>query len=208
MVIDYFIKGLIIGFSLAIPVGPIGLLLIRRTLTRGRMSGLVSGIGAATADGLYGAVAGFGLTLLSNFLFKHSVVLRLMGGVFLCYLGSRIFLSKPREKATKGSEEGLVGDYISTLFLTLTNPLTILSFAAIFAASGVVVVPGEYYGTAMLVLGVFSGSSLWWIILSGLVSFFHGKLDTDGILVLNKISGALIATFGVMIFVSLQIWPQ
>ncbi len=208
MVIDYFIKGLIIGFSLAIPVGPIGLLLIRRTLTRGRMSGLVSGIGAATADGLYGAVAGFGLTLLSNFLFKHSVVLRLMGGVFLCYLGSRIFLSKPREKATKGSEKGLVGDYISTLFLTLTNPLTILSFAAIFAASGVVVVPGEYYGTAMLVLGVFSGSSLWWIILSGLVSFFHGKLDTDGILVLNKISGALIATFGVMIFVSLQIWPQ
>ncbi len=208
MVIDYFIKGLIIGFSLAIPVGPIGLLLIRRTLTRGRMSGLVSGIGAATADGLYGAVAGFGLTLLSNFLFKHSVVLRLMGGVFLCYLGSRIFLSKPREKATKGSEEGLVGDYISTLFLTLTNPLTILSFAAIFAASGVVVVPGEYYGTAMLILGVFSGSSLWWIILSGLVSFFHGKLDTDGILVLNKISGALIATFGVMIFVSLQIWPQ
>jgi hypothetical protein len=92
--------------------------------------------------------------------------------------------------------------------LTLTNPLTILSFAAIFAASGVVVVPGEYYGTAMLILGVFSGSSLWWIILSGLVSFFHGKLDTDGILVLNKISGALIATFGVMIFVSLQIWPQ
>lgn len=208
MAIDYFIKGLIIGFSLAIPVGPIGLLLIRRTLTRGRISGLVSGIGAATADGVYGAIAGFGLTLLSNFLFKYSVALRLMGGVFLCYLGGRIFLSKPREKTTKGSEEGLLGDYISTLFLTLTNPLTIVSFAAIFAASGVVVVPGEYYGTAMLVLGVFSGSSLWWIILSGLVSFFHGKLDTDGVLVLNKISGALIATFGVMIFVSLQIWPQ
>jgi threonine/homoserine/homoserine lactone efflux protein len=208
MAIDYFIKGLIIGFSLAIPVGPIGLLLIRRTLTRGRISGLVSGIGAATADGLYGAVAGFGLTLLSNFLFKHSVVLRLMGGAFLCYLGVRIFLSKPREKTTKGSEEGLLGDYISTLFLTLTNPLTILSFAAIFAASGVVVVPGEYYGTAMLVLGVFSGSSLWWIILSGVVSFFHGKLDSGGIMVLNKISGALIAAFGVMIFVSLQVWPH
>ena len=100
MAIVYFTKGLIIGFSLAIPVGPIGLLLIRRTLTRGRMSGLISGIGAATADGIYGAIAGFGLTLLSNFLFKHSVVLRLMGGMFLCYLGGRIFLSKPREKAT------------------------------------------------------------------------------------------------------------
>ncbi|MGC8604040.1 MAG: LysE family translocator [Desulfomonilaceae bacterium] len=208
MAIDYFIKGLIIGFSLAIPVGPIGLLLIRRTLTRGRMSGLISGIGAATADGLYGAIAGFGLTLLSNFLFKHSVLLRLMGGMFLCYLGGRIFLSKPREKTTKGSEKSLFGDYISTLFLTLTNPLTILSFAAIFAAAGVVVVPGEYYGTATLVLGVFSGSSLWWLILSGLVSFFHGKLDTDGILILNKISGALIASFGVMIFVSLQIWSK
>ncbi len=208
MAIDYFIKGLIIGFSLAIPVGPIGLLLIRRTLTRGRISGLVSGIGAATADGLYGAVAGFGLTLLSNFLFKHSVVLRLMGGAFLCHLGVRIFLSKPREKTTKGSEDGLLRDYISALFLTLTNPLTILSFAAIFAASGVVVVPGEYYGTAMLVLGVFSGSSLWWLILSGAVSFFHGKLDSGGIMVLNKISGALIAAFGVMIFVSVQIWPH
>lgn len=208
MAIDYFIKGLIIGFSLAIPVGPIGLLLIRRTLTRGRMSGLISGIGAATADGLYGAIAGFGLTLLSNFLFNHSVLLRLMGGMFLCYLGGRIFLSKPREKTTKGSEKSLFGDYISTLFLTLTNPLTILSFAAIFAAAGVVVVPGKYYGTATLVLGVFSGSSLWWLILSGLVSFFHGKLDTDGILILNKISGALIASFGVMIFVSLQIWSK
>ena len=208
MAIDYFIKGLIIGFSLAVPVGPIGLLLIRRTLARGRMSGLVSGFGAATADGIYGAIAGFGLTLLSNFLVKHSVILRLMGGVFLCYLGGKIFFSKPREKAAKGSEKGLFGDYFSTLFLTLTNPLTILSFAAIFAASGVVVVPGEYYGTAMLVLGVFSGSSLWWLILSGLVSFFHGKLDTGGILIVNKISGALIASFGVMIFVSLQIWPQ
>ncbi|MGC8658008.1 MAG: LysE family translocator [Desulfomonilaceae bacterium] len=208
MAIDYFIKGLIIGFSLAIPVGPIGLLLIRRTLARGRMSGLVSGLGAATADSIYGAIAGFGLTLLSNFLVKHSVILRLMGGIFLCYLGGKIFVSKPREKPTKGSDEDLIGDYFSTLFLTLTNPLTIVSFAAIFAATGVVIVPGEYYGTASLILGVFGGSSMWWLILSGLVSLFHGKLDAGGILIVNKISGALIASFGLMIFVSLQIWPQ
>ncbi len=208
MPVNYYIKGLIIGFSLAIPVGPIGLLLIRRTLTRGRMAGLISGLGAATADAIYGAIAGFGITLLSNFLVTHSIVLRLMGGAFLCYLGGRIFLSKPRERATKGAEENILHDYLSTLFLTLTNPLTILSFAAIFAAAGVVVIPGEYYSTATLVLGVFSGSCLWWVILSGMVSFFHGKLDTTGILVLNKISGAIIAAFGVMIFVSLQMWPQ
>jgi threonine/homoserine/homoserine lactone efflux protein len=208
MPVNYFIKGLIIGFSLAIPVGPIGLLLIRRTLTRGRIAGLVSGLGAATADAIYGAIAGFGITLLSNFLVTHSIVLRLMGGAFLCYLGGRIFLSKPRERSTKGAEENILHDYLSTLFLTLTNPLTILSFAAIFAAAGVAVIPGEYYSTATLVLGVFSGSCLWWVILSGTVSFFHGKLDTTGILVLNKISGAIMAAFGVMIFVSLQMWPQ
>ncbi|MCX5873395.1 MAG: LysE family translocator [Deltaproteobacteria bacterium] len=208
MTIDYFIKGLVIGFSLAIPVGPIGLLLIRRTLTRGRISGLVSGLGAATADAIYGAIAGFGLTLLSNFLVSHSLVLRLLGGAFLCYLGGKIFFSKPREKAARRTEDGLLGDYVSTLFLTLTNPLTILSFAAIFAAAGVVVVQGEPYLTAVLILGVFSGSCLWWVILGGIVSFFHGKLDTEGILILNKISGALIAVFGVMIFVSVQLWPQ
>ena len=117
-------------------------------------------------------------------------------------------MSKPREKATKGSDDNILQDYLSTLFLTLTNPLTILSFAAIFAAAGVVVIPGDYYSTATLVLGVFSGSCLWWVILSGMVSFFHGKLDTTGILVLNKISGAIIAGFGVMIFVSLQMWQQ
>jgi threonine/homoserine/homoserine lactone efflux protein len=101
MAISYFIKGILIGFSLAIPVGPIGLLLIRRTLTHGRMAGLVSGLGAATADGIYGSIAGFGLTLFSNFLMNNSLVLRLMGGAFLCYLGVRIFVSKPREKTTK-----------------------------------------------------------------------------------------------------------
>lgn len=208
MTIDYFIKGLVIGFSLAIPVGPIGLLLIRRTLTRGTISGLVSGFGAATADAIYGAIAGFGLTLLSNFLVSYSLVLRLLGGVFLCYLGGKIFFSKPREKISRKPDDGLLRDYVSTVFLTLTNPLTILSFAAIFAAAGVVVVRGEPYLTAMLILGVFSGSFLWWLILTGIVSFFHGKLDTEGVLILNKLSGALIALFGVMIFVSVQLWPQ
>lgn len=207
MAISYFIKGILIGFSLAIPVGPIGLLLIRRTLTHGRMAGLVSGLGAATADGIYGSIAGFGLTLFSNFLMNNSLVLRLMGGAFLCYLGVRIFISKPREKTTKGTEHGSIGNYLSTLILTLTNPLTIISFAALFAASGAVSVPGEPHLTGILILGVFCGSSLWWVILSGIISLFHGKLNTAGILILNKISGAIIAAFGLMIFISIQIRP-
>ena len=100
MELEFFIKGIAIGFSLAIPVGPIGLLLIRRTLTRGRVAGLASGLGAATADALYGCIAGFGVTLLSNFLLENSYMLRVVGGAFLCYLGIKIFLSKPSEKSS------------------------------------------------------------------------------------------------------------
>ncbi|MFH0957405.1 MAG: LysE family transporter [Pseudomonadota bacterium] len=207
MTISYFIKGLIIGLSLAIPLGPIGLLVIRRTLTHGRMAGLVSGMGAATADAFYGAVAGFGLTLVSSFLISHSLALRLTGGVFLCYLGARIFISRPKEKTTIAIERNFMGNYASTLVLTLTNPLTIISFAALFAAAGTVgVSPHPQLMSGALVLGVFTGSSLWWAILSGLVSLFHGKLNATGLLILNKISGAMIAAFGLMIVVSLQIW--
>ena len=119
MELEFFIKGIAIGFSLAIPVGPIGLLLIRRTLTRGRVAGLASGLGAATADALYGCIAGFGVTLLSNFLLENSYMLRVVGGAFLCYLGIKIFLSKPSEKRPSIEGSTLLSYYLSTIILTL-----------------------------------------------------------------------------------------
>src|SRR5512147_916819 len=130
---ELFLQGLILGFSIAAPVGPIGVLCIRRTLADGRMSGLVSGLGAATADAIYGSVAAFGLTFISGFLIDQKLWLGLLGGAFLCYLGLRTFLSQPAQQVALAQGQGLVGAYGSTFFLTLTNPMTILSFMAMFA---------------------------------------------------------------------------
>ena len=138
-------KGAVIGFAIAAPVGPIGLLCIRRTLAEGRLIGLVSGLGAATADAIYGLVAGFGLTAVSGFLIGQGFWLRVIGGAFLCWLGARIFVSEPATKAASVDGRGLVGAYASTLALTLTNPTTILSFVAIFAGLGVAAA-GDYSG--------------------------------------------------------------
>lgn len=200
----YFIKGLVIGFSLAVPVGPIALLCIRRTLARGLLSGLFSGLGAATADIFFGVAAGFGVTFLSNFLVKYSVILRLVGGAFLCYLGVRTFKSIPPNTPVNHDEIGLVRDYVSTLFLTLTNPMSVIALAAVFAAAGVGQPEGNYYlSTFVLVLGVGLGSAMWWLILTGGVSFFHGKINPAGLRLINRLSGTAISLFGIAVLLSL-----
>jgi len=109
--ISFLLKGLIIGFSIAAPVGPIGVLCIRRTLTGGRASGLVSGLGAASADAIYGCIAGFGLAFISNFMISQQAWLRLIGGLFLCYFGLKTLLTKPAEQAALAEGNGLIGSY-------------------------------------------------------------------------------------------------
>ena len=203
MDISFLLRGLIIGFSIAAPVGPIGVLCIRRTLAEGRASGFVSGLGAATADAIYGCIAGLGLTFISNFLISQQVWLRLVGGGFLCFLGIKTFLSKPAEQAASAKGNGLVASYASTFFLTVTNPMTILSFAAIFAGLGVVGASGNYVSAAVLVLGVFIGSTLWWFILSGGVSVFRTKLSPHRLRWVNRISGIIILGFGLIALLSL-----
>ena len=132
-------RGALIGLAIAAPVGPIGLLCIQRTLQDGRKYGFVSGLGAASADGIYGSVAGFGLTSISGFLAARQMWLALIGGLFLCYLGLRTFLSQPAEKAVYAQRGSLFKAYAATFLLTLTNPITILSFMAIFAGLGLAV---------------------------------------------------------------------
>ena len=199
MNISFLYKGVSLGFLIAAPVGPIGLLCIRRTLTQGQVAGFISGLGAATADAVYGAIAGFGLTLISSFLVDQQIWLRGIGGGFLCYLGMKIFLAKPSPEAAEAADLGLWGDYASTFFLTLTNPMTILSFAGVFAGLGLA---GESsYGEAgILVLGVFLGSALWWLLLSGGVSLIRGKLSDRALLWVNRISGMMIVAFGIVAF--------
>jgi len=199
MDLSLFLRGLLIGFSIAAPVGPIGVLCIRRTLANGRIYGFVSGLGAATADACYGSVAALGLTLIAAFLIDQSNWLRLVGGTYLCYLGIKTFRSKPAAQAAAATMRGRgwLGAYTSTLFLTLTNPLTILSFAAIFAGLGAGAASGNVSGALLLVAGVFLGSCAWWMILVTLTSLFRSRLSTAGLVWVNRVSGGIIFAFGV-----------
>jgi threonine/homoserine/homoserine lactone efflux protein len=201
---SFLLRGLIIGFSIAAPVGPIGVLCIRRTLAEGTPSGFVSGLGAATADAIYGSIAGFGLAFISNILISQQVWLRLIGGGFLCYLGLKTFLAGPSKRAVSTKANGLISAYVSTFFLTLTNPITILSFAAIFAGLGVGSASRNYFSAGVLVLGVFFGSALWWLILSGGVGKLGKKFNHYGLPWVNKISGLIILTFGLIALLSLK----
>jgi threonine/homoserine/homoserine lactone efflux protein len=200
---NMYLRGLVIGISIAAPVGPIGVLCIQRTLTEGRLSGLVSGLGAATADAIYGVIAGFGLTFISSFLVAQQSWLRLIGGAFLCYLGIRTLLSKPAEVDVQIQSKGLMGNYFSIFILTLTNPLTILSFAAIFAGLGLVQGDGDYTSAILMVLGVFTGSALWWLILSQSVGLFRMRVTPQWMGWINRFSGCLILIFGILALISL-----
>lgn len=201
----FFLRGLIIGFSIAAPVGPIGVLCIRRTLAEGRAFGFVSGLGAATADAVYGAIAGFGLTFLSGFLVREQGWLRLAGGMFLVYLGVRTFVARGGTSVGRGTSVAppapLWAVYLTTFALTLTNPMTILSFAAIFAGLGVAA--RDYASAGILVAGVFAGSALWWLILSSAAGAFRDRLRLENLRWVNRGAGVVIAAFGVLALVSL-----
>ena len=203
MILPLFFRGLLIGLSIAAPVGPIGVLCIRRTLAEGRAAGFASGLGAATADALYGCIAGFGLTFISGVLIEQQTWFRLIGGLFLCYLGVKTLLSQPAEEAAVAQGKGLLGAYTSTLFLTLTNPMTVLAFAAIYAGLGVGAMAGDYGAALTLVFGVFLGSALWWLLLSGGASLFRAKFNARSLLCVNRVSGVMIVGFGVFALFSL-----
>src|SRR5579859_5279050 len=193
---SFFVRGLLIGFSVAAVVGPIGILCINRTMRKGFWYGLVTGLGAATADGIYGSVAAFGLTVITAFLINQLIWIRLIGGLFLIYLGIKALLTKPAERAAEARASNFLGAYASTLLLTLTNPTTILSFIAVLAGLGVGG-GGNAIPTAMLVVcGVFLGSGLWWVLLSGGISLFRERLNTHWFVWSNRLSGCVIVLFG------------
>ena len=217
------------GLAIAAPVGPIALLCIRRTLIQGRLIGLLSGLGAASADGLYGVVVAFGLTAISSLLLNYDQLLQLIGGGFLCYLGLSMFLSKPPtiaaalpsdsdDSSTKSdhSQNATLGPrrtyprparapllaYTSTLALTLTNPATIFSFLAIFARLGIT--ETAYINSVTLVFGVFTGSALWWLVLVSGITSLRNRLTAKRLTQFNRwssrIGGLLIFGFGITAF--------
>ena len=200
-----YLRGLVMGLAIAAPVGAIGVLCIRRTLAGGWSLGLATGLGAATADAVYGAVAAFGITAISAMLLGVRGWLQVVGGAFLVYLGMRTFFERPRgldETLVKPS--GLLAAWSSTFLLTLGNPMTIMSFAAVFAGLGVGASAGSSGagGAVALVAGVFTGSALWWVFLSVAVGLVRHRIDPAAMRWVNRGSGIVIGVFGVAALVA------
>lgn len=193
----FFIKGLIIGFAIAAPVGPIGILCIQRSLHDGFKIGLMTGLGAAVADGTYGLIAGFGLTAVSSFLVQHQYWIRIVGGLFLLYLGIKLFLANPASKSAGKNDRSAWHAFTTTFFLTITNPATILSFVAVFAGLGLVAENTNYMDATTLVIGITLGSAGWWLLLSGGVAYIlHHRLSPSLMRNINRFSGMIMLGFG------------
>jgi threonine/homoserine/homoserine lactone efflux protein len=197
-----FLKGMFVGFAMAVPLGPIGILCIRKTLSEGQLRGLIIGLGAATADLLYGCVAAFGLSAISNTLVSQRIWIRLIGGTLLLILGVKTFRTEPADPKFHKQSSGMLGSFFYTMLLTLTNPLTIFAFIAVFAALGLGNGLG-YFSASALVAGVFIGSCLWFLSLSSGVTLFRKKLDLVGLRWVNRIAGILIIISGVIAIASL-----
>jgi threonine/homoserine/homoserine lactone efflux protein len=183
-----------LGFTIAAAVGPISLLTIRRTLAHGQAYGLVSGLGVALADATYAGIAAFGLTAVTSVLVGGRVAFGVIGGAVLVWLGARTLMSRPTAAAADAARPGLVAAFVSIYALTMTNPMTIVSFAALFAALGL---SGRTVADAIaLTLGVLLGSALWWLVLTTVVGRLRTRVTARGLMWVNRVSGAIIVAFG------------
>jgi len=194
--LSFLPRGLVLGFTIAAAVGPISLLTIRRTLAHGRVYGLASGLGVALADATYAAIAAFGLTAITSVLVGGRVLLGLVGGAFLVVLAIRTMTSRPNEVAVVAERPGLAAAFGSIFGLTMTNPMTILSFAGLFAGLGLTGTGGA--DAALLVAGVFLGSATWWVVLTSVVAALRSRVTIPVLTWVNRVSGAAILIFGVV----------
>jgi threonine/homoserine/homoserine lactone efflux protein len=193
---------MIIGIVLAAPVGPIALICIQRTLAEGRLHGIISGIGVATADICYAAVAAFGLALISDFLLARQWFFRLFGGIALIAIGIRIFLSTPPDATVKPECESFFRDYYTMFALTIANPLTILFFTIIIPGFGVVIAGNSFVSPGGFVIGVFTGEVLWWAFLCGTLGSIRSYLNRAHLHLINRLAGLFIAGFGAVMIAS------
>jgi len=195
---NLIIKAIIIGFSIAAPVGPMAILCINRTLNTGFLIGIITGLGIATADAVYGCIVGFGLTAVSNYLITHKTIIHIIGGLILCYLGIKILFSKPQSKV---AEPKISGNYLSAFFSTLMNPMTIIAYIAVLSGIGIGITNPDVLHAIAVVLGIFVGSSIWWLILSTAVTVARRKTNPTVTRGINILSGLIILGFGVWIII-------
>ena len=203
---NFFIKAIVIGFTVAAVVGPIGLLCVQRTLARGWKWGMASGLGVASGDALYGLIGGLGLSLVTNFLVGQQLWLRSIGGGVLIYLGVKAFVSPTALNAAEEqapSTAGYLKAYSSIFLLTLSNPMTIIFFAGIYAGLGEIGIGSGWANAGMFALGILFGSLAWWVVLVSSVSALRSRFNPHLLSKLNRVSGVIIAGFGVWIWVSM-----
>jgi threonine/homoserine/homoserine lactone efflux protein len=200
MLVIHLFEGIIIGFLLATPIGPVGILAVRHTLAYGRRHGLVVGLGGASADIVYATIAALGVKLISVFITGHQQPLRIAGGVVLLAVGFTTFQSKPRTSAKSDSLLLHTKEYVSTFLLAITNPMTLVGFATVFAMLGMKQVLPSHADVTALVGGVFVGSFLWFSILTSLARLFKEKLTSEGLARVNRIAGSLLMLFGAVAF--------
>jgi threonine/homoserine/homoserine lactone efflux protein len=194
------LKSFILGFSVSAPVGSIGLLVIQRTLSRGKLAGFLTGLGAVTANLIYASVAAFGFSAISAILLEKQSFLNMIGAAFLFYIGTKTFFKKPPHKAANLEGESYLAMYLSTFFLMITNPVTIVNFIAMFAGLGFEKSISTQLVPFSLIFGVFLGATCWWLLLSIVVNLIKYKI-TPHLGLVNRIAGLLIIILGVMSFI-------
>jgi len=194
--LDLLLRGVLAGLAIAIPVGPVNVLCISRTIAGGRRAGIISGLGAATADTIYGAIAGFSISLIINFLIEEKFWIRLVGGALLIGIGFVYWFKEPHS-LKEAREESTHSAYATTLLLTLTNPTTVLSYMAVLAALRLGQ-PRPWTLTLFLVLGIFCGSMIWWLVLAMTAGHFRRRFTDHAVVVMNRIGAIAIAAFGML----------
>lgn len=198
--IVYFLKGILIGLMVSIPLGPMGVLIIQKTLHKGPLAGFVAGIGAACADLFYATVAAFGLGFVINTIETHELLLQLIGGIFLIILGLKIYFDNPlkqiKARRKRVTKTGLLGDFLSLFFLTVSNPVAIFVFMAVFAGTAVFGESSSYVTEFLVLGGILVGGGLWWYSLSTFVNIFRKKFKLRVLITINRIAGVIIAILG------------
>lgn len=205
----FIIKGVIIGLLVSIPVGPVAVLCIQRSMNKGLVSGFVTGAGAAFADVIYAIIAGFGITLIKEFLTEHQAVIRIVASVFLIFIAYKIFFSNPAKQLRKLRKEGnkFFSDFVTSFLLTISNPLTIGAFGLLYAQFDMVDSSTTSLNVIIMVVSVFSGALLWWMSLVGIVSLFKNRIGLRDLVTVNKITSVLIVIFAIVVVLSV-IFPE
>lgn len=201
----YIFRGMLIGLMVSVPLGPMGVLIIQKTLHKGALSGFIAGMGAACADLFYATVAAFGLGFVINTIKTHEIILQIVGGIFLLIMGLNIYFANPlkqikaRRRVTK---KGLLGDFLSLFFLTVSNPVTVVVFMAVFAGTSVLGETPTFSTEIMLLIGVLLGGSAWWYTLSTIVNIFRKKFKLRVLVTINRVSGIIITILGGLVILA------